>query len=590
MRIGPRGPEEPRRRIHDRPLPGRTRPRRSFPRPPLLLVAPLPLFLAACSEPGSRSADLYRAPAISNEIDGVVFEAGNWEPHLPAGEAGVSWGNHRAVVVVADSIPGGAGRTRSSGSSTPAARDTDTAAPDAVLVTIPWRRRDRNPEEKGIIVVDAATGDPVRNALATRVENLLGEVIFQPNPGSSIYHVYYLPWRSTGGYYPTITYPTPAELAHPEQGRTVAQESPSRADQGREDNQSWAGRVSVNDPIWERHIRTLPLTDLPRARTTHIQSVNDFHSFFPMEVIAAPWEEEAFLAGAENGWRVVGEHRDRPVRMRRFLPQHWARSGSTIPGSGEASPMGSPGGTVSPESLEGGPTPEDSPPASRRGGNRENVSAETPPPFTSQVLRDEAFTWQVAVVSGAAPLNDVSVTFHGFPTEWELSLTCFNCGGIDEKGVAFTKELEIPEGTVQPLWLGVLVPESQRPGTVRGTVTVSSSNRGSESIPVALEVQDARATNHGFDEPELQSRLFWLNSAAGSDPDFIIHPFEPVRIERSSDLSTLPLSILGPAPIEPGALRPDPLRHPPASPEQRRVDHRVLLGALRHDGGRPPGV
>ncbi len=122
----------------------------------------------------------------------MIWEAGNWEPHLAAGDEGVSWGNHRAVVVVE--------RT--------AAREAP-GRPDAVRVTIPWRRRDADPASKGVIVVDAATGEAVRNALATRIENASGDVVFQPNPGSSDYHVYYLPWQSSGGYYPTITYPTP---------------------------------------------------------------------------------------------------------------------------------------------------------------------------------------------------------------------------------------------------------------------------------------------------------------------------------------------------------------------------------------------
>ena len=63
----------------------------------LLLSLLLPL---ACSEPPVEPGELYRAPTISNQIDGVVFEAGNWEPHLAAGDKGVSWGNHRAVVEV----------------------------------------------------------------------------------------------------------------------------------------------------------------------------------------------------------------------------------------------------------------------------------------------------------------------------------------------------------------------------------------------------------------------------------------------------------------------------------------------------------
>lgn len=46
------------------------------------------LLLVACPEPRA-GGELYRAPAIANVIDGVVFEAGNWEPHLPAGAKGM---------------------------------------------------------------------------------------------------------------------------------------------------------------------------------------------------------------------------------------------------------------------------------------------------------------------------------------------------------------------------------------------------------------------------------------------------------------------------------------------------------------------
>lgn len=82
-------------------------------------------------------ADLHRAPAISNVVDGVVFEAGNWTPLLAAGSKGESWGNHRAVVEVEGAA---------------------ALAPGAnVRVVIPWRRRDQNPAGKAIVVVDAAT-------------------------------------------------------------------------------------------------------------------------------------------------------------------------------------------------------------------------------------------------------------------------------------------------------------------------------------------------------------------------------------------------------------------------------------------------
>ena len=305
------------------------------------VLAAATLLLAACG--GQTGAgDLYDAPEISNVIDGVTFEAGNWEPFLAAGDSGWSWGNHRAVVVV-DSVDG-----------------------DMVLATIPWRRRDANPSEKSIVVLDAASQERVANAVALRVENASGDVVFQPNTGSSTYHVYYMPWKSTGSYYPTITYP---EIE------------------------------STADAAWESQARAAQMDGVPRARVTHIQSVDDFHSFFPTEVIATEDETEAFMARADDGWVVMPEHRDYPVRLRHFLPFYWAE--------------------------------------------REQAGS-----FASQALRGEYFTFQLAVVAGTDAVNDLTVAFEGFPEDLDNRLTCFNCGGVNEKGESFRKDVAVPAGDV----------------------------------------------------------------------------------------------------------------------------------------------
>ncbi len=467
---------------------------------------------------------LYRVPAISNVVDGVAWEAGNWEPHLAPGEEGVSWGNHRAVVEVADppmENPSDAGE----GEMAP-------RNPNAVLLTIPWRRRDSNPESKAVIVVDATTGEAVENVLALRIENGSGDVVFQPNPESRVYHVYYMPWQSSGGYYPTVTYPTPAELQAAVRGtariHAGATPSPSRAQEAGSGNFAWAGLAPDPDPVWETAVREADLAVLPRARTTHIQSVDEFHSFFPMEVIATPEEVEAFwevVGGGTSGspvpgedplepeWALVPEHRDYPIRMRHFIPRHWAERAAaslTPPDSGVAKESAEPFGT-----------------------------------FTSRVLRDESFAFQLGVVSGSGPVYDVQVTFDGFPRSWTETLTCFNCEGIDETGAHFTKEIDVSAETIQPLWIGVRIPADQPPGPVDGTVTVSSSNAGSKRVAVSLDIQPGIAANGGYDRPDLQTRLAWFNSTVGADPDFIIEPFEPVEVTRSSAGGGHSLSILG---------------------------------------------
>ena len=405
----------------------------------LVAIVGIAAFVAIMRADAPQYADLYRAPAMSNVIDGVTFEAGNWTPDLEAGSKGQSLGNHRAVVEIGSGV----------------ATTSDTP----LRVTIPWRRHDPNPAGKAVVVVDAATNQPVKNAFAARVEPASGDVVFQANQGSNTYYVYYMPWQTTGGSYPKVTY---------------------------------LSSVVEPDPAWAAAARRQPLEGLPRATTTRIQSITAFHSFFPMELIATEAETQRFMQAAPNGWRVVPEHRDYPVRMRHFLPKPWADRG--------------PGAVLE-----------------------------------SRPLRDEYFTFQVAAIAGAAPLSDVHVAFERFPAEWQKTLTCFNCGGIDEHGRPFTKTVAVPAGEIQPLWIGVQVPADQPFGPVEGDVVVSAAGRGRQAVTVRLTVGAAQARNHGFDEPELMSRLAWLNSTAGTDPDFIIQPFTPVAIGGSSrhDLSIL---------------------------------------------------
>ena len=408
------------------------------------IVVAAALIAAAWTAP-QEPPRLHRAPAISNVIDGVVFAPGNWTPDLKAGPKGSSFGNHRAVVVL---DPLGA----------------DASGPyGTVRVTIPWRRHDPNPAAKAIVVVDASRNQPIANAFATRVDQASGDVLFMPNPASNTYYIYYMPWQTSGGPYPTVTYP-----------------------------------ASVLEPnaAWLAAVRTWQLDGLRRAHTTRIESVDAFHSFFPMEIIATDAERARFMAPANGGWRAVAEYRDYPIRMRRYLPKHWTD------------------GTRS-AALE------------------------------SRVLRDEYFTFQVGVVAGNTPLDDVRVRFEGFPEAWRRTLTCFNTGGVDEDGRAFTKKVSVEAGAVQPLWIGMLVPKDQPPAPIEGTVVVSAAGVD-QPVRVKLQVDDAVAVNHGFDEPEMMSRLAWLNSTAGTDPDFIIQPFVPVEVGGADghELSVLGRSIV----------------------------------------------
>ena len=128
------------------------------------------LVLIACSQ-NQNIPTQNETGKQDNIIDGVIWEAGNWEPHLSPKEKGRSWGNHRAVV-----------KTESNH--------------QAVGVRIPWRRSDDNPQDKAVFVVDAQSDQALHNVIVKSINNEFGEIIFEPNNRSKIYHVYYFPFES----------------------------------------------------------------------------------------------------------------------------------------------------------------------------------------------------------------------------------------------------------------------------------------------------------------------------------------------------------------------------------------------------------
>ena len=74
---------------------------------------------------------------------------------------------------------------------------------DAVWVHLPWRRHDRNPENKQILIVDAATREPIDNVARAVVNREAADLVFQPATVPGEYYVYFAPFTVTpgsGGY------------------------------------------------------------------------------------------------------------------------------------------------------------------------------------------------------------------------------------------------------------------------------------------------------------------------------------------------------------------------------------------------------
>jgi hypothetical protein len=168
------------------------------------------------------------------------------------------------------------------------------AATDAAHVRLEWRRRDPQPEKKAVIVVDAATGKRVANAVASNVNAEAGDVTFQPLSGAGEYFVHFLPGNPGGGSFPSAKYLPPQDTA---------------------------------DAEWKTKIADAAAADVVRweARTEHDR-------FTEMEIIATKAEEEAWLKEHppkdRRGFRqafVFPETRERPVRMFDHVPETWLK-------------------------------------------------------------------------------------------------------------------------------------------------------------------------------------------------------------------------------------------------------------------------
>ncbi len=211
--------------------------------------------------------------------DRAHYGTGNWDAK--------TYGNHRAVIRVAQQA-------------------------DAVFVSIPWRRRDLDPEKKHIVIVDAATQRRVRNVVRLEVNREFGDLAFQPVSGPGEYQVYYLPNRMEGrSNYPTVTYPGPEDTADP----------------------AWCARNGLVTDADHRQARSR----LPHAFVREIQSIDPFNSFFPMEVIATAKETSDLIARHGNAeFMLFAEDRRYPVRMTSDLPLRWIETGPERPLRGRA--------------------------------------------------------------------------------------------------------------------------------------------------------------------------------------------------------------------------------------------------------------
>ena len=251
-----------------------------------------------------------------------LYGTGNWDED--------SLGNHRVVVNVEKEA-------------------------DVVWAHIPWRRRDFNPEEKGVIVVNATSGEIVNNVLVMTVNREFGDILFQPGMVPGKYYIYYLKYFSHGrSNYPTITYP---------------------------------GFVSKAEETWLIKAKEAgrDLKALPKVNLIQFQAIDEFNSFYPMEIIATRKETDNLIQNNINSaYLLFPESRENSIRMASDIPLKWVNDGVT---------------------------------------NK----------FSGLAMRGEYFTFQVGVFAAQKEVENIEVEFFGLQKQGKTlvessAFTCFNTG------------------------------------------------------------------------------------------------------------------------------------------------------------------
>ena len=241
---------------------------------------------------------------------------------------------------------------------------------------------------------------------------------------------------------------------------------------------AWSRMVGSGAQAWGK---------LSQAHVLRYEAVDDFDAYTGMERAATPEELQALLtAHPFEPLLLFPETRANPVRMFDAIPESWAQRG--------------PGGALS-----------------------------------EQVLRGEYLSFQMGAWAPHDKVDDLRVEFSdltgpagaGIPAS---AFTVFNLGGVDSTGKPFSLHVDVPQGRVQPLWMGLDVPVSASPGVYRGEVTIAADGVPAQKVPLVITVGEGQAVAHGDDDPFKLTRLRWLNSTLSQD-DALVRPFTAVSVK-----------------------------------------------------------
>lgn len=228
---------------------------------------------------------------------------------------------------------------------------------------------------------------------------------------------------------------------------------------------------------------------LPEAELLRIEARSDFDRMDPMEVIATEAEVKQLLSRyPEHAYLVFPEDRTRPIRMLDEIPLCWVRQGPADAFTGEAQP--------------------------------------------GEYYCFQFGVWAARQDLGKLALHTTDLRTATGATIARDHITCFNLEGTDWLARPITKDVTVPQGRVQPLWIGIQVPRNAG-GEYTGTVTVQPAGAPAWPVKLTLRVAGPVLEDGGVSDLWRMSRLKWLNSTLGIDEE-VVPPFTPLQVRGNA--------------------------------------------------------
>ncbi len=251
------------------------------------------------------------------------------------------------------------------------------------------------------------------------------------------------------------------------------------------------------DEAWANEVKA-KVSELPRATVDCFESVSKFDFWSPMGLIATEKEMEAIKTAAGKDMIVFPEDRAYPIQLTYLIPAKWNKS---------------------PESK-----------------------------FEGMALRNEYYTWQFGIWAANKDAKNVKVEFSdlksGGSTIPADSITCFNLEGTNWDGSHLVFNVDVPEGRVQALWCGVQIPEGLKPGSYKGTATISADGIDPQVIDLVIKVSSKVLADKGDSEVWRHARLRWLNSTIALDNDPVV-PYGEMNVKGNIVEATGRLATVG---------------------------------------------